>query len=121
MAIRQEELLVREAVIYRFPAHAVRARQARAAALGRRRLVLGVAAVVLASGLLVAWGPPSPTPAEAGVGSARVTVAPGETLWDIAEVYAPVSIDPRAYIDELQELNGLSGPIRPGMRLKLPR
>ncbi len=121
MAIRQEELLVTEAIVYRFPTHMVRARRAREIMLRRRRRVLGMVAVLVAAGLLIGWAPTTATPARAGDGPSRIVVAPGETLWDLAETHAPDSMDPRAYVDELQDLNGLSGPIRPGMRLKLPR
>ena len=57
MAIRQEELLVTEAVIYRFPAAALRSRRARAAMLRRRRTTLGVVTVVTALALLISSGP----------------------------------------------------------------
>lgn len=57
MAIRQEELLVSEAVIYRFPGAELRSRRARAAMLQRRRTTLGIAAVLTALALLVATGP----------------------------------------------------------------
>lgn len=57
MAIRQEELLVTEAVVYRFPTAPLRSRRARAAMLRRRRTTLGVAAVVAALALLMGFGP----------------------------------------------------------------
>ncbi len=57
MAIRQEELLVAEAVVYHFPVEAIGARRARVAMLRRRRTTLGVAAVLLALALLTAAGP----------------------------------------------------------------
>ncbi len=121
MAIRQEELLVRrEAVIYRFPTEAIARRRARADVVGRRRVAVGVMAVVVAAGLLAAWTPGGEVEASARQ-PGHVVVARGETLWDIAEAHVPESVDPRAYVDRLQELNSLAGPIRPGMRLKLPR
>ncbi len=120
MAIREEELLVREAVVYRFPSEAVRGRQARTAVLRGRRRLLSAAAVVVSVALLTAWTPAGPVTA-AGRTPGRVVVGPGDTLWDIAEAHAPESMDPRAYIDELQELNGLAGQVRAGMTLRLPR
>ena len=57
MAIRQEELLVTEAVIYCFPSQAIRARRARSEMLARRRMTLGMAAALLALALLVGTGP----------------------------------------------------------------
>lgn len=49
MAVRQEDLLVREAIVYRFPAQMARQRRARRAMMARRRLTLGVLAVVSAT------------------------------------------------------------------------
>ena len=48
MAVRQEDLLVREAVVYEFPTRMIRARVARRAMMARRRMTLGVLTVVLA-------------------------------------------------------------------------
>ena len=119
MAIREEELLVREAVIYRFPTEEIARRRALETAVRRRRAAASLITVAISVGLLATWTP-GPD-AAAGAAPNRIVVAPGETLWDIAEAHAPASIDPRAYVDRVQELNALSGPIRPGMRLKLPR
>ncbi|TKG66750.1 LysM peptidoglycan-binding domain-containing protein [Prauserella endophytica] len=41
-------------------------------------------------------------------GTAVVSVAPGDTLWDLAERSAPGS-DPAAVVERIQELNGLTG------------
>lgn len=38
-----------------------------------------------------------------------VTVAPGQTLWDIAVAHAPPDSDPRSYLLRLREANGLDG------------
>ena len=119
MAIRQEELLVREAVVYRFPVEAITSRRRRDALVRRRRTVAGVLALVISAGLLVAWSP-GPASDSGATRARRIVVAPGETLWDIAEAHAPGSMDPRVYVDEVQSLNRLQGPVRPGMRLKLP-
>ena len=48
MAVRQEDLLVREAVVYEFPTRMIRARAARRAMMARRRTTLGVLTVFLA-------------------------------------------------------------------------
>lgn len=51
----------------------------------------------------------------------RYTVAPGDTLWEIAMTHYPVQEDPRPRIEAMREANGLSGSrIYPGMRLELP-
>ena len=47
MAVRQEDLLVREAVVYPFPTHMLRKRNAHRAMMARRRRTFGVAIVVL--------------------------------------------------------------------------
>ncbi|PXY19568.1 LysM peptidoglycan-binding domain-containing protein [Prauserella muralis] len=52
--------------------------------------------------------------------TAVVSVAPGDTLWDVAERSAPDS-DPQAVVERIQELNGLTGAdVRPGTPLVVP-
>ena len=100
---------------------------ARAAALRRRHILLGVVAVGL---LLVLAGPlggrgsaptvaSSPTPAATVVSPHSVYVArPGDTVWSIAERIAPHG-DPQPAVTALRrELGG--GPVRPGEKLLLP-
>lgn len=49
-----------------------------------------------------------------------VTVAPGESLWQLAQQVAP-SADPRDVVADISDLNGLgSGVIQPGQRLAIP-
>jgi hypothetical protein len=50
-----------------------------------------------------------------------VTVEAGDTLWDLADRYAPEGSDPRAYIDQVMTLNHLAGGLVEGARIKLPR
>jgi hypothetical protein len=50
-----------------------------------------------------------------------VVLRPGQTIWDIATRYAPASTDPRAYVDQVLELNHLNGPPAGGVRIRLPR
>ena len=122
MAVREQDLLVREAIVYRFPTHALRARRARDRALRRRRTLAGVVVMVAAAAMLFATGPRGVATAGSEQGNRRaVTVVTGDTLWDVAERFAPAGSDLRAYVAALEELNGLAGPIHPGMRLKLPR
>jgi predicted Zn-dependent protease len=50
----------------------------------------------------------------------HVTVRPGDTLWAIAAKAAP-GADPRAMIQRISDLNGLSdAPLVPGQQLVLP-
>lgn len=70
--------------------------------------------VVLAKPALWAGGPGTVAPPVVHV------VAPGETLWSLAEHYAPQE-DPREYIYDLQQANSLGdGDIYPGEKLTLP-
>jgi Tfp pilus assembly protein FimV len=76
-------------------------------------LALGVALIGLAklSAPRQAAAPPAP---------AVVTVAPGDTLWSIAERVAP-NTDPRAEVAALQKRNGLTGvDLVPGEVLRIP-
>ena len=50
-----------------------------------------------------------------------VTVSPGQTLWAIAEKYAP-GRDTRDTIDAIVSLNNLTeGTVQPGQRIALPK
>ena len=53
--------------------------------------------------------------------SVHYTVAPGDTLWEIAIDHTAVWEDPRPKVEAIREANDLSGyEIYPGMSLKLP-
>jgi nucleoid-associated protein YgaU len=87
----------------------------------RRRRTLA-AAVLLAAVLLVG----SPVARAFGgadrgdTGSATHVVVAGDTLWSIAEGYAPGE-DPRVVVHAISELNELDpGPLLPGRTLTLP-
>ena len=59
------------------------------------------------------------SPAVPASAPAEVTVAPGETLWSIAERVAP-SADPRGVVAEIRRLNGIgTDPVRAGQTLLL--
>ena len=49
-----------------------------------------------------------------------VTVAPGESLWQLAQQIAP-NADPRDVVEAITNLNALSsGVVQPGQRLAIP-
>jgi hypothetical protein len=51
----------------------------------------------------------------------RVLVEPGTTLWSIARARVGAEGDPRPYIEEIRELNGLeTSELRAGQALVLP-
>jgi nucleoid-associated protein YgaU len=130
MALRKEDLERDprigggpDADVYSFPTTTVRRRAARQrrVALARRRLAAGAVVVALAMGFLLAGGPGANSVASRPGTPRAVVVQAGDTLWDLAGRYAPENVDPRAYVDALEDLNGLSGAPGVGMRLKLPR
>ena len=132
MAIRVEELEPpREAQIYAFPAERARnseraraARRrvaARRASVARRRAALAATVVVIAVMMLFAGGPASVSSADSARTPRKVTVQAGQTLWSLAERYAPRGVDPRAYVDAVLALNDLSGPPMAGAVIRLPR
>lgn len=92
--------------------------------LTRRGRLLAASAILLIAVLVLIGvasrvGPltdASPVPASA---PAQVVVAPGETLWSIAERVAPRS-DPRTVITQLREINNLPATdVHPGQTLLL--
>jgi len=123
MAIRQEDLDEREAVVYRFPTRRVRSAAARRARMQarRRRTATVAAGLGLIVVFLLATGPSGSAPASAPGAPRAVTVHAGDTLWSLAEAHAPEGMDPRAYVDVLEDLNDLDGGLAIGMRVKLPR
>lgn len=50
----------------------------------------------------------------------RITVKAGDTLWNVAERFAPEGVDPRAYVDALVSTNELRGSLYAGQRIRLP-
>jgi LysM domain len=109
------------------------ARPARTRVRLTRRGRIVVTGLVIASVLLVAalaWlaGTARADAAGSGVPSSAVyhslhsvTVLPGQSLWSIATQYEPGS-DPRNVIQEIIDLNALSGTsVQPGEQLWLPR
>lgn len=84
--------------------------------LGLLAALAAAVAVIAASGRVEALDETAPVPASA---PAEVVVAPGETLWSIAERIAP-DRDPRGVVEQVRRLNGLpSGDVQAGQRLRL--
>jgi nucleoid-associated protein YgaU len=91
----------------------------------RRRVVLGVALLLVAVALVVSIGSVTTAGADRGDGPPAVSaegesyvVQPGDTLWSIAEQLAP-DADRRAVVDALNEVSG-GASLQPGQRLYLP-
>lgn len=103
---------------------AVRATRLRLTVRGRRVLAL-IAALPAAVALVFAVLSGGAALASRGEGAPAgtfetITVAPGDSLWSIAEEVAP-SHDPRDVVDELVRLNALeSAVVWAGQRLSIP-
>lgn len=83
--------------------------------------VLAVAACLLGAGLLMLTSGTAQAGSESHPGGTQsVTVAPGDTLWDIAQAAAPEE-DPRSTMAQIEELNQLDGSVRPGQHLVVPQ
>jgi hypothetical protein len=126
MAVRSEELRREGYVpvpgrVVRFPVDRVRARAvARRRAEIRRRRLAAVALPLLIVAFIVATGPGGTSVASRPSAPAAVVLETGETVWDLAERYAPATIDSRAYVDAVFDLNDISGAPAAGQRLRLP-
>ena len=94
---------------------------------GRLLLTLAVGALVTAVAVL-AFGSPSAGAGAAGTGQPasvasyeQVTVAPGQTLWALANEISP-SEDPREVVARIMDLNAMSSStLRAGQVVLLPR
>jgi LysM repeat protein len=87
--------------------------------------------LLIAAAGLVVLHPPADPPAGAGAGAAAgagegstgmpvVTIAGGDTLWEIARSVRPRR-DPRVEVAQIIRVNGLPGPVvHVGQRLRVP-
>lgn len=94
----------------------------RATPLWRARwaLLAMVAAALLGAGYARIAAESAPAGGAVPVAAETITVAPGDTLWDIASKRYP-GADPRQKVFQIEQLNGLGGPsIEAGQRLKVP-
>jgi len=88
-----------------------------------RAVVAALATVPLLAGALVfaANGVATATERGASAEFAQVTVAAGQSLWQLAAALAP-SADPREVVSDIVHLNQLHGAdVQPGQRLAIPR
>jgi len=71
--------------------------------------------------VFVAWQRSTPSKAATEISNALYFVERGDTLWGIAERFAPPNMDLREYVFRLRRLNGLehTAIITPGQRIKL--
>jgi Tfp pilus assembly protein FimV len=106
-------------VVYRFPTEVVRRRARARIEIRRRRFALASVGLSVVIATLVGSGPGGIAPAATPQAPTAVLVRPGDTLWEIAERYAPKEIDPRAYLDVLVRANG-SPTVIPGQKIRLP-
>jgi Tfp pilus assembly protein FimV len=112
----------KDALVYAFPAVAVRRHARREAMLARRRrsALVALSAIVLAAGLKGA-SVARPEHLSRPEAPATVTVRPGDTVWDLAGRFAAPGTDSRAYVDAVIRLNRTDGKLLPGTRLQLPK
>ena len=103
-------------MVLRFPTGGVRARIRRRHVLRR----LGVIVTATVTILVLATGPGGSAVASRTGTPDGVVVAPGQTLWDLAERHAQPTVDRRAYVDAMIDLNGIEGTIQAGQHLRLP-
>ena len=88
----------------------------------RGRVVLTTLAaipVVIAAMMFALNGGGAIATSGAGHPLEQIVVLPGETLWQLAEDYAP-DADPRDFIADVESLNSLGGGLQAGQVLDIP-
>jgi LysM repeat protein len=80
-------------------------------------LTAAAAVALIGFGLVEAAAPAAPPV----LTQRTVTVAPGQTAWEVAEAVNP-SVDPRVTLTAVERLNGLesTGLVQPGQQLRVP-
>lgn len=80
-------------------------------------LIVVIVAWIAGAGVLTVFAVPSVSKVEA----TKLTVQPGDTLWQIAVKYKPEQMDTRVYIEGIVRINGLEDRgVQAGQVLKLP-
>lgn len=88
---------------------------------GRTVVVLAFLGTLLTGGVVLGHAPSQAAGRTHLVAPRTITVAPGETLWGVAERIAPHA-DPRLVVTQIQRLNHLPGAqLLAGMQLVVPR
>jgi ABC-type Co2+ transport system permease subunit len=90
----------------------------------RGRMVFGILAAIPMIAIAILVGPNvlgAQATSEPGTGDfTYVSIAPGESLWQLAAEVAPQA-DPREVVADILKLNNLSsGDVQPGQELALP-
>lgn len=75
--------------------------------------------VVLAAMMFALNGGGAIATSDAGQPLEQIVVLPGDSLWQLAEDYAP-NTDPRDFIADVESLNALGGGLQAGQVLDLP-
>lgn len=84
--------------------------------LFRRVVVFGIIFSLVGSFLVLAFGNTTPT-----MTTTVATVYEGDSLWSLAEEYTDNRVDPRDWVYEVIQINGLnSATIFPGQQLIVP-
>ena len=104
------------------PAAAAPAPRLRITKRGRRVLVALVALPIVIAAFSLALNSSGATATSAATSNdfSYVTIASGQSLWQLAQQIAP-NRDPRDVVDAIVSLNHLQGEIQPGQRIALPR
>lgn len=75
----------------------------------RRRFVVAAAVAALTAVLVLLVGDPGAGAEAPPAPLQHAVVEPGQTLWEVAADNAPGGTDPRDYLAQIRELNGLEG------------
>ncbi len=90
-------------------------------AKGLTRLAVLVAAIISAVVFFSTPSAQASNEANTGASYTYVTVGVGESLWQLAEEFAP-ELDPREAVEAIVSLNNLTeATIQPGQRIALPK
>lgn len=105
------------------PARAGRAGRIRLTVLGQIAVVTALAVFVIAAALVTSLGRTAATPTTDGGAQISVSVAPGDTLYSLAERWAP-GADPAEVVQTILEANHMTAAdaaaLQPGQKVLVP-